>query len=310
MKLKVPVAIGVMLLGSVACGPKTLQAKLLNSEKQATAAEASLDEADRQLAALEPDRAEAAISSADKALADPDVGYYPEREQIRQRLVAAQTRLPEVRVQRVARDLEVRLQERRALLEKALVIFQERLGPLGKKGFTSDALDEAKDATGRLKDAISDGSNLEKKDPAYSVYAGDLRHRVEQAGLELDNAKRVLEFIRGPGELRRTAVQSMMEAKAQTDASKRLSALAEAQAAYRRCADDGTKAIATAAPPFARTVVELEGAPVTPEAVVGGCKSQAVALDKRIATLTRAQALKPRPKAKQNPKLKKPRSNR
>src|SRR5688500_11557231 len=104
--------LGVAFL-CAACGPKTLQAKLLNAERRATDAETAIDEAERQMRALEPDLAQRALEKAASAMADPDVGYYPEREPIAQRLEQAKGRLPGVRKERDRRDLELAVGARR-----------------------------------------------------------------------------------------------------------------------------------------------------------------------------------------------------
>ena len=108
--------LGLLLLPS--CASPTLKARLVNAERRATEAEKLLDEAERQMAELEPAPAERALKQAEQAMSDPDVGYYPERQQIRERLAADFRKLPEVKKKREARDLAIAIDARRIEIEK------------------------------------------------------------------------------------------------------------------------------------------------------------------------------------------------
>src|SRR5687767_2907108 len=102
------VLIGVVFL---ACGPKGLKERLLNAERRATAAEQALEVAVQRMREVQPVAAEEALADARKALGDPDVAYYPEREQIRDRLAQAEALMPQVKRERARRDLELQVAE-------------------------------------------------------------------------------------------------------------------------------------------------------------------------------------------------------
>src|SRR5713101_8452271 len=86
----------IALKKSVSSQP-TLKDRLVNAETRGTAAERLLDQAEQEMAALEPVRAERTLKQAEKSLSDPDLGYYPEHQAIMQRLGTYLRRLPQVR---------------------------------------------------------------------------------------------------------------------------------------------------------------------------------------------------------------------
>src|SRR5215467_6134779 len=98
----------------------TLKERLVNAERRATEGERLLEQAEHEMQALEADRSESTLKQAQRALSDPDFGYYPEHQAIAQRLGADLRRLPQVRKEREARDLAIAVGKRRVEVEKAL----------------------------------------------------------------------------------------------------------------------------------------------------------------------------------------------
>src|SRR3982074_1501827 len=92
----------------------TLEARLVSAEDRGTAIEKNLDEAERYLDALDPEPAVGPLHPARQGLAHPDVGYYPERQMLSQRLTEDVKRLAQVRKEREARDRAKVIAERQS----------------------------------------------------------------------------------------------------------------------------------------------------------------------------------------------------
>jgi hypothetical protein len=112
-------AASLALIGCSSSQP-TLRERLVNAETRATAAERFLDQAEQEMAALEPGRAERTLKQAEKSLSDPDLGYYPEHQVILQRFGTYLRRLPQVRKEREAWDLAIAIGKRQAEVDRAL----------------------------------------------------------------------------------------------------------------------------------------------------------------------------------------------
>src|SRR5262245_27502538 len=109
---------------------------MANAEKLAQKAEASLDEAEKAMTALEPDAAQSAITDTRKAMAETDFGYYPERELLKCRVSKDEQVLLRVRVEVAKRELERRLTKQKANVDKRLVELRSALEVLRQPGLT------------------------------------------------------------------------------------------------------------------------------------------------------------------------------
>jgi len=264
--------LGLLLLPS--CASPTLKARLVNAERRATEAEKLLDEAERQMAELEPAPAERALKQAEQAMSDPDVGYYPERQQIRERLAADFRKLPEVKKKREARDLAIAVDARRVEIEKAFAEFTPASAALKKPDVVRAEIDRAAETAGALKDAIDHGRDLEPKDQSYAAYVRRLRGFLDQSHAEIELAKKRLEFAAGPGKLRSEGLELAQLARSERNRENRAKLRAKAIEKFSACANDGERMLGQL-PALATAVTVIGAESLAPRAVVIGCIKRA-----------------------------------
>lgn len=254
--------------------PVTLESRLVNGERRATEAEKLLDQVEREMAALEADRAEHLLAQAQAALSHPDVGYYPERELIAQRAAADQRKIPQVRREREARDLAIAVASRHAKVEMALAEFRPALAGLGNSGIVQADIDRAKESAAALNAALEDGRKLEARDGQYGSYARHLRGLVDRSRAPIELAKKRLEFAAGPGAVRQEARDLFARGKSEPNQKKKRALFAQGREKFAQCAQEGQRML-TDLPALARAVVIMGGQSVIPRAVVAGCAMRA-----------------------------------
>ncbi len=280
-----------------ACGPPSLKARLINAERRAGEAEDALDEAEKAMAELEPDKAVSHLKRARAKLSDPDVGYYPERGLIGDRLARAEAQVPQVRAERERRDLEQKVNKQRLRVEKVLPAFEKARAVPGAKTLDRDAVDEAEDAIEDLQDVLNDGQALEVKQADYASYAKALRAKLEAVAPGVKLARARLVFAEGPGERRAEAEAIMKRAAAAKAREDRLDLFEDAHEKWVDCSEKGRKRIKENSA-LAKAAISLQGKTTTPDAVVRLCEKRAVAVAKQVNTLkkqiekARAQAAK------------------
>jgi hypothetical protein len=264
------------LAGSVLVSCSTsssLKTRLVNAERRAAEAEKLLDQAEHQLAALEADSAEGPLKRAQEALSDADLGYYPEREMLSQRLSADLKRLPEVRREREVRDRARLIDERRAEVEKAFAKLRPELITLKKRGLGNADVDRANDAAKSLQAALDDGRELETKDETYAAYAKGKRTFTGLARSEIELGKKRLEFAAGPASARKEAVELARRAKTERDRDKKIRLRAHGREKFAECAKAGERLLILY-PALAGTIT-VGNEPLTARALVASCAKQA-----------------------------------
>jgi hypothetical protein len=286
---------------AAACGPKGLQARLINSEKRAGAADNALDEAEKAMKALEPDDAERALNEAKEALADPDIEYYPEREMIRDRLKRDEEFLPRVRAERERRDLELKVAERRKKIDEVFAEYRPAMAAMRKAGAEKDQVSKAVSLADDVEEELDDGKELEPKDAAYAAYAADLRKQLEHDAPERKLARARVEFVDAVGELRHDAMEKAKVARSEKKREARAEAWGEAREKYAGCAEKGQKRLAET-PELVRAAILLEGARTTPEAVVAFCATQVDAVTRLLKAFKPVVAKKAPPPPKKKKK--------
>jgi|GEM_PF-4267016 len=252
----------------------TLKTRLINAERRATEAEKLLDEAERQMAALEPDKAEGALKQAQRTLSDPDVGYYPEREAIFRRAAVDQTKLPQVRKAREAHDLAVAVAARQVQVEKAVSDFRPALEAVRKRELVMADVDRARDTAGALQGTLEDGRKLEERDVQYGIYAREQRKLLDSSRSEIELGKKRLEFVAGPGGTRKEALELTARAKSEPNREKKRKLLAEAREKFARCANDGQRMLIEL-PVLATAVTTIGEESLAPKTVVTSCAQRA-----------------------------------
>ncbi len=268
--------------------PVTLESRLVNGERRATEAEKLLDQVEREMAALEADRAEQLLAQAQAALSHPDVGYYPERELIAQRAAADQRKIPQVRREREARDLAIAVASRHAKVEMALSEFKPAVAALGNRGMVQADIDRAKESAAALHAALEDGRKLEARDGQYGAYARQLRGLVDRSRPPIELAKKRLEFAAGPIAVRQEARDLFARGKSEPNQKKKRALFAQSREKFAQCAQEGQRML-TETPALARAVVTMGGGEsVLPRAVVVGCATRARAPKKAPAKAVRS----------------------
>jgi hypothetical protein len=269
--------LGAASVALLSCSSQpTLKDRLVNAENRATDAERLLDQAEQEMAALEPNRAERTLKQAQKSLSDPDVGYYPEHELISQRLVTYIKRLPQVRKEREAWELAVAVGKRQTEVDRALAELRPAVAALKKRELIRADVDRAKEIAGAVQTALDGGKALENRDIVYSAYALRQRQFLKQSHSEIELAKARLEFIAGPGKARQEALDVSRLAKSEKNRDKQTKLQTEARKKFAECARDGQKMLFEF-PPLRGAVTMLGQVALAPQQVVKGCAERAKA---------------------------------
>ena len=182
----------------VACGPKTMDARLRDAEKLADRASVHLDAAEKAMGTLEPKAMASALEDAKQVLAEKDIELYPEAQMHLDRYQELAARLPEVKAEREQRDLQQRLNAARDKLVprvQALLEAQEAIKPTAP---TRAAVDTLESRAKSVRDAVDEDLDLFVKDADFAAWAKSQRTKVDKA-LELGGrARKGVGFLEGP----------------------------------------------------------------------------------------------------------------
>ncbi len=274
--------LGAGLVLAAGCGPRTMQARVAEGERRVDRASSLMDEAQRALEAVEPDRAQDRLRDAKEQLSDRNVDTNPEAELLRSRLSQLEARLPEVRARKARDELARKVDERKGVIQASLTRLRAALAEL-KPGVTDrSALRSARDGIRMVRDDIAWKRELQTEDPAFGEY-------VEALGVELDSAERKIElaekvaaFAEGPVRSLQSATALAEKAKAESRLSKRLELENDSLAQYRACADGAKKQLADDLG-LERAQVMVEGTPTPPPEVRKTCEARAAAQQKLVA---------------------------
>src|SRR5258708_35173473 len=164
--------LGAASLALISCSSSqpTLRERLVNAETRATAAERLLDQAEQEMAALEPARAERTLKQAEKSLSHPDFSYYSEHEAIVQRFGTYLRRLPQVKKEREAWDLAIAIGKRQADVDRALAELKPTVAALKRRELVREDVDRAKDISNAVLGALDAAKPLETRDVFYSPF--------------------------------------------------------------------------------------------------------------------------------------------
>lgn len=279
-----PAVVAALLLAAAlgaACGPKTLKARLINSERKATQAERQLDEAERAMAQLEPDQAARHLEDARESMADPDIGYYPERTLIAERLERASARLPAVRKEREKRDLELAVNDRQAKVSKALTELQHAVEAI-RASLERSTVSGGRDAVEELNDELDDGRELEPKSAEFARWTKGVRGKLEALNAEVVLAAKRLAVTEGPGEKYREGRALRAEARASKDKEKKRALNTDARDKFLACHKE-VKELLEEARAVASAIVVIEGQRLSTSSLSSRCVHEAEAAAKAAA---------------------------
>jgi hypothetical protein len=273
----------LLLLAPLGCGPKSMKARVADGERQSDRADGALAEGEKALAAGDLERAEERMKEADRALSDPDVMTNPESDLLKSRLTDLKTKIPEVRKQREAEALAKKVAARREVVSKSVTQFRRAIGTLEEKPGDRAALLAAREAAKKVHDDVEWDKDLPAKDPEFKGYLDGLRQDLQDGDKALETAEKSMAFIDGPLKAREDASAAVTKARTEKDPAEKVKQLAGAQDGFKRCADDGEKAIA-ATPGLEKTTVAVSPRPLTSALVVKDCKAQIDSTGKLLAS--------------------------
>ena len=252
----------------------SLKERLVNAERRATEADRLLDQAEYQMQALDADEADSTLKQAERAVSDPDFGYYPEHQAIAQRYGADLRRIPQVRKEREARELAIAVGKRRAEVEKVLAEFEPAIAALKKHELGGADIDRANDRANALKDVLNEGKELEVKDANYGLYAKHQYRLLEQSRSEIELGKARLEFAGGPGNTRQKALDVSRRATLEKDRKKQSKLRTKARQMFAECANEGRGMLARF-PKLAAAVTKMGDEELSPQRAVNSCVERA-----------------------------------
>ncbi|MBI5548595.1 MAG: hypothetical protein HY901_32325 [Deltaproteobacteria bacterium] len=249
---------------------------MIHGERLALDAEERLDRADKRLAELEPDAAEPLIDKAQDLLAHPDVGYYPERHMLNQRLLGARTRLPAARAEKKKRDLQKLVDEQKREVELALAELERAMSELNPSVPVREHVKGARKAMESLAEKIGDGRELEPQDAPYAAFAASARKRHDAAEPKVKHAAALATFLSGPCVSRSEGRESVAKARMAAGLEDRIDAWEDAQKKLVACTQDAQNQIALGG--VGGQALVVAGAMTTPAAVLASCAKESGAV--------------------------------
>lgn len=269
----------LFLLFFSACASKSLQARMAHSERRGAEAEQALDQAQASLAALEPEAAHKQLEEARTALRDPDFAYYPERDQLRQRLTQLEKQLPVAQRQRAARDLQEKVASHQLEVQAAMEKLEALRPALTAVEPTEDALSQSQDALKDALDALHDGEALEPMSLSYLRYTIAARKKLERINDDVKRVEQRWVFQGGPLKAFQRAQRLMTEAKAEKQRDEKRERWEDAQGEFRTCSEEGAFLLSQH-PALTQSRWTLAGVPRSAGSLVQQCKQQLSSLAK------------------------------
>lgn len=299
-----PLLLGVLL---AACGPKNLKERTRHGEKISDQAATLLDDAEKDLARLDADKAEDRLKDAEELISNPDIELSPESGMLQSRYSELKARIGPTREEKARREREAAEEKARRELEAA--VEKQRDTIVTAMGEVTTALEalEAKDAgpaqvkavldsVERTREKLKDGKKLEPKSEDYAASARRTEQRLEQAVAKVRSAQQVIDFVSGPATARQEAEALAKQAKAEKDPDKQLSLYTDARSRFQRCVESAKELIAKT-PTLEKSPIQVAGQTTTPKAVASGCGTRADSLQKTVAKLEQAKAARDKKKA-------------
>lgn len=275
--------LGAAVALSSGCGPRTMQARMESGEHHADRAASLMDEAQRALDAVEPDRAESLLNEARSQLLDKDVNTNPEAELLWTRLNQLNARVPEVRGQQAQDQRAKKVAERKQVIEASLTKLRESIAQL-KPGLADlGPVRSARDGIRQVRADLDWKKELQKEDPQFGQYVDALGVELESAERKADLAEKAVGFAQGPVKTQEAANAQAEKAMQEPKLADRLKLENEAQASYRACAEDAKKRLDEDLG-LERTQVQAGGKLVSPAEVKTQCEAGVAAQQKLVLT--------------------------
>jgi hypothetical protein len=273
----------LLLMVLVACGgPRTLKERTVYGERRADEAAMQLGEAERELRALRPERAQEPLSKAQELLAHPDVDLSPEAELLRTRLAELREAEGLVRQEIARQQLTAEVEKQRDSVVQAREQLATALESLEQPGASPQQVEAAHKALGQLRERLQQGKELEAKEPDYAASARRTEERVRQGEALIRRVELRQVFASGP--LAAYSDARALEALARKDRAQQLTLLTQARDRYQQCNESATRLL-TESPGLEPLPFATEKGTATAKAVVSECKAKTEALGSTVAKL-------------------------
>jgi hypothetical protein len=270
------------LLASSACGPKTMQQRMNTSERIGSEVDDLLARAERELQALEPEKAQDALADARSRLAEPDAQLFPEYEMLNDRLKADEAKVSEARALREKRRIEKLVAERKAAVAARVQAYRQAFDRLVAKDVTAEDLATFDAAAKELSAALAE-DELVKQSEAWAAEVRDQKELIERGEMRTNTARARVAFSTGPGAASVDAKRLLGEASASKLPDEKLGKQRDAVARLNACAQG--QQLIEKHQVLTVNAVWVGGAEVSAEKVVKACEKDLVAAKKTLDVL-------------------------
>lgn len=272
--------------GLVACGPKSMKARIADGERISDRASSMMDDAERAIAAQDLKRADEKLAEAERALADPDVMTNPESDLHKTRLAELKAKVPALRQELDRIELEKKVADRRELIARSVTAFRKALGSASSKP-ERGTVQAARDAARKVRDDVEWDKDLPARDPEFKGYLDGIRQDLEAGEKELQVAEHTMELLDGPVREYDEAVSRVQRGRAEKKLEDRLALYTEAQDRFRKCVE-GLDRMLGQWPDIQKASFTAGGKPATPAGLTKLCQAQADGTGKLVASTQKA----------------------
>jgi hypothetical protein len=277
--------LGLLLAG---CGPKSLKERTRHGEKLSDESSTLLDEAERALGNLDPDRAEGPLRHAQKLLSHPDIELSPESGMLQSRLAELKARVGPAREEKARREFETAVDKQRDAIVQAMLDVSNAVEAIDRKDPSLEQHQALLDTIERTRNKLKEGKKLEAKSEDYAASVRRTEKRLEDASAKAQSAKVVIDFVYGPAANHLRAEELVKKAKAEKDPDQQLTFYTDARDRFQQCGETAKQLIAKTPILESRAIV-VAGQTTTAKAVMSGCETRAGALQKTVTKLEKAK---------------------
>lgn len=288
----IPLLLGLLL---AACGPKSLKDRTRHGEKLTDEASELLDEAERALRNMNPDRAESPLKHAQTLLSHPDIELSPESGMLQSRLAELKARVGPAREEKARREFEAAVDKQRDAIVMAMLDVSNAVEAIDRKDPSLEQHQTLLDAIERTRAKLKEGKKFEAKSEDYAASVRRTEKRLEDAAATAQSAKVVIDFVYGPAANLLRAEEAVKKAKAERDPDQQLAFYTDARDRFQQCGETARQLIAKTPILENRSIVVAEQTTTT-KAVMSGCDTRASALQKTVTRLEKAKAAREKKK--------------
>lgn len=288
----------VLVLAALGCGPKSIDARMRDADKLSDKIVTLLDEAERAIGEIQPQKAESALTEAKKLMDEPDMKLSPDREVYVSRHAELLPKLPEIRELRKQKDIEEAVIAERAEIGPSLQAMKDAAEAIAGPKVDEKLIDAARTSVATLEKAV--GATDERRvqanrDPSFGGYLKRAKAETEKARAELTRAEKKLKFLQGPVAQKTKAGEELAESRAEKDLEKKRALMTAAVASYGACMSSGAEFTKNG---FATEKVSVGGPVMTVDAFLDSCKTAQESTAKAITKLPKPKPAAPAKKAK------------